>query len=171
MGSEMCIRDRLGIHWTLTPAYHPQSNPVERHHRTLNSLIAKLTVQDPKKWVQALPQALYVHRTLVSRTTEQSPFQVLFGREPSLQLDTLFRLPSEKVIEGKLEDMTIRDRIQAAHEHARVAMRATVCRARNSYQGKRVQFSPGQLVWLWTCLLYTSPSPRDGLLSRMPSSA
>ena len=24
---------------------------------------------------------------------------------------------------------------------------------------------------LWNCLLYTSPSPRDGLLSRMPSSA
>ena len=23
----------------------------------------------------------------------------------------------------------------------------------------------------WSCLLYTSPSPRDGLLSRMPSSA
>ena len=25
--------------------------------------------------------------------------------------------------------------------------------------------------WTWRCLLYTSPSPRDGLLSRMPSSA
>ena len=25
--------------------------------------------------------------------------------------------------------------------------------------------------WVWNCLLYTSPSPRDGLLSRMPSSA
>ena len=25
--------------------------------------------------------------------------------------------------------------------------------------------------WVTTCLLYTSPSPRDGLLSRMPSSA
>ena len=24
---------------------------------------------------------------------------------------------------------------------------------------------------VWACLLYTSPSPRDGLLSRMPSSA
>ena len=24
---------------------------------------------------------------------------------------------------------------------------------------------------IYTCLLYTSPSPRDGLLSRMPSSA
>ena len=31
-----------------------------------------------------------------------------------------------------------------------------------------------ELVWLLKksfCLLYTSPSPRDGLLSRMPSSA
>ena len=26
-------------------------------------------------------------------------------------------------------------------------------------------------IWLRICLLYTSPSPRDGLLSRMPSSA
>ena len=29
----------------------------------------------------------------------------------------------------------------------------------------------GDFVGLWACLLYTSPSPRDGLLSRMPSSA
>ena len=27
------------------------------------------------------------------------------------------------------------------------------------------------IAGLLTCLLYTSPSPRDGLLSRMPSSA
>ena len=32
---------------------------------------------------------------------------------------------------------------------------------------------PGSRLWdlAYTCLLYTSPSPRDGLLSRMPSSA
>ena len=29
----------------------------------------------------------------------------------------------------------------------------------------------GQACQLMSCLLYTSPSPRDGLLSRMPSSA
>ena len=28
-----------------------------------------------------------------------------------------------------------------------------------------------KLSWANDCLLYTSPSPRDGLLSRMPSSA
>ena len=31
--------------------------------------------------------------------------------------------------------------------------------------------SLGQNVNIGNCLLYTSPSPRDGLLSRMPSSA
>ena len=30
---------------------------------------------------------------------------------------------------------------------------------------------PGQMRSVYGCLLYTSPSPRDGLLSRMPSSA
>src|SRR5665647_684570 len=28
----------------------------------------------------------------------------------------------------------------------------------------------GRIVYTYSCLLYTSPSPRDGLLSRMPSS-
>ena len=34
------------------------------------------------------------------------------------------------------------------------------------------EYDPALKRWnLQTCLLYTSPSPRDGLLSRMPSSA
>ena len=38
---------------------------------------------------------------------------------------------------------------------------------------QRAYTAPGQDVRFWRnrCLLYTSPSPRDGLLSRMPSSA
>ena len=32
-------------------------------------------------------------------------------------------------------------------------------------------FDEGHYIIYMTCLLYTSPSPRDGLLSRMPSSA
>ena len=35
----------------------------------------------------------------------------------------------------------------------------------------RSALAASTLAGLYTCLLYTSPSPRDGLLSRMPSSA
>ena len=36
---------------------------------------------------------------------------------------------------------------------------------------EKVAYLEGQLAMFRRCLLYTSPSPRDGLLSRMPSSA
>ena len=44
------------------------------------------------------------------------------------------------------------------------------------YQAARVVAGGAEGIFMycamrWFCLLYTSPSPRDGLLSRMPSSA
>src|SRR5665647_603786 len=43
---------------------------------------------------------------------------------------------------------------------------------RHAYQDKAFPIAAGQTISQpYTCLLYTSPSPRDGLLSRMPSSA
>ena len=39
---------------------------------------------------------------------------------------------------------------------------------RQSHMTYVINFERG---WMWTCLLYTSPSPRDATLSRMPSSA
>ena len=36
---------------------------------------------------------------------------------------------------------------------------------------RRIKGQHWEAPFFWDCLLYTSPSPRDGLLSRMPSSA
>ena len=41
----------------------------------------------------------------------------------------------------------------------------------NNPFGVPTKFVFQNIIEAWTCLLYTSPSPRDGLLSRMPSSA
>ena len=43
---------------------------------------------------------------------------------------------------------------------------------RTSFPGQAPRVVEEQVTYpITTCLLYTSPSPRDGLLSRMPSSA
>ena len=39
------------------------------------------------------------------------------------------------------------------------------------YRIRKDNYETFWLGGIWSCLLYTSPSPRDGLLSRMPSSA
>ena len=39
------------------------------------------------------------------------------------------------------------------------------------YEGDPAAKSQNEIILAYPCLLYTSPSPRDGLLSRMPSSA
>ena len=44
-----------------------------------------------------------------------------------------------------------------------------ICLSYNILLGQGGMLSFGHAVYV--CLLYTSPSPRDGLLSRMPSSA
>src|SRR5664279_678792 len=56
------------------------------------------------------------------------------------------------------------------------AFNAVTIRVRVDGELKKVTFTEGQDVkagdvLAQICLLYTSPSPRDGLLSRMPSSA
>ena len=40
-----------------------------------------------------------------------------------------------------------------------------------NWKGRGAEFTPSNVSVKDGCLLYTSPSPRDGLLSRMPSSA
>ena len=41
----------------------------------------------------------------------------------------------------------------------------------NKKYGLQLEIASFEVIIPTTCLLYTSPSPRDGLLSRMPSSA
>ena len=43
----------------------------------------------------------------------------------------------------------------------------------SAFDGKKKEAlkGKGEINNIFNCLLYTSPSPRDGLLSRMPSSA
>ena len=43
--------------------------------------------------------------------------------------------------------------------------------APGSVAASQIASQPAATAQSYTCLLYTSPSPRDGLLSRMPSSA
>jgi transposase InsO family protein len=52
------LAELLGIRTTVTPAYHPQSNPVERAHRDLKAGLRAALVDCPHQdWEDVLPQS------------------------------------------------------------------------------------------------------------------
>ncbi|XP_053259604.1 protein NYNRIN-like [Podarcis raffonei] len=71
----------MQINWKLHTAYRPQSSgKVERMNRTLKNQLSKLTQETGSNWVSMLPLALLRVRSLPSKRTHLSPFEVMFGR-------------------------------------------------------------------------------------------
>ena len=54
---------------------------------------------------------------------------------------------------------------------ARSTMRGMKAKSERLTEEEELKNLPENNTGMISCLLYTSPSPRDGLLSRMPSSA
>ncbi len=143
----------LGVHLTVTPAYNPRSNPVERQHRTLQKAIVAVIQDDPRGWEDALPQVLFALRTTVSRMTRAAPYQLLFGREASTSLELLFGLPKPEMKDYDNEEeyvRALRHRVNAAHAWARNHMAQAVVRQRRAYHKDQRHFEVNTPVWLFT---------------------
>ena len=70
-------------------SHHPNSNPIERHHRTLLSLIRCLLIDENKakeEWPETIPKALYTLRASPNGQTRESAFNRVYGFYPSTQL-------------------------------------------------------------------------------------
>ena len=73
----------LNIQVTTTPPYNPKSNPVERSHRDLKAALLALSSSKPEEWVDHIPHILFAFRNSVSSSTGYTPFQLMFGRDPT----------------------------------------------------------------------------------------
>jgi hypothetical protein len=77
----------------LTSAYRPQTNGmVERFNRTIGECIAKLVQEDNKEWDQFIDAVLLAYRTKKHKTTNKTPFYLVYGREATLPID--LKIPS-----------------------------------------------------------------------------
>ena len=147
------VAREFGIKWSLTPAYNPKSNPVERLHRELGKMLRAITYDDPPAWEDVLPQALFALRTAVHASLGSSPYRLLFGREATQPLDFLFgrppKLPSVPTVAAQYAQ-DLRDRIDRAQRQAREQLSQATIRQRNAYQQEKKKFLVGNQVWLFT---------------------
>ena len=75
----------LGTDKLNTTAYHPQTNGLtKRFNRTLTSMLAKKVEQSSRDWDQHLPYILFAYRASMQESVKESPFYLLYGRDPRL---------------------------------------------------------------------------------------
>ena len=87
----------MGIYKVYTTAYHPQTDGlVERFHRTLTSMLAKTTCAGGLDWDERLPFVLFSYRCSVQQSTGESPFFLMYGRDPQLPTEDALSKPQER---------------------------------------------------------------------------
>ena len=91
----------MGVHKVNTTAYHPQTDGlVERFNRTLTDMLAKTVEKSGRDWDTRLPYVLFAYRSSLQESTRESPFFLLYGRDPCLPTEqTLSPPPSRQVLD------------------------------------------------------------------------
>jgi hypothetical protein len=74
---EFCVY--LGTKLCFASVYHPQSNGV-----IFAGIKRNITDLPKSKWAEELPRVIWSHNTTTSRTTQFSPFKLLYGEEAML---------------------------------------------------------------------------------------
>ena len=84
------VLKQLGIERIFTAPYHPQSNgKLEVFHKYLKPTLKKLCEKDPSNWDRYINQVLASYRVTPNSATAETPFFLVYGRDPILPLSQL----------------------------------------------------------------------------------
>ena len=84
------VLQELGIDRIFSACYHPQSKgKLEVFLKYLKPTLKKLCEKDPANWYKCLNQVLASYRITPNLTTTETPFFLVYGRDPNLPLHQL----------------------------------------------------------------------------------
>ena len=87
------VLQQLGIDHIFSAPYHPQSNgKLEVFHMHLKPTLKKLYKKNPSNWDKYINQVLASSRVTPNLATAETPFFLIYGRDPSLPLHQLLEL-------------------------------------------------------------------------------
>jgi hypothetical protein len=59
---------------------------IEKDHKPLINALSKITNKGLRNWVNNLPAILWANRSIIRRSTEHTPFYLLYDKEPILPI-------------------------------------------------------------------------------------
>ena len=142
--------DRLQIKKTTTPAYNPNSNVIERFHRTLNQILRLYMDRNDPKWERVIKMAVLAYNTKASSATGITPYEAWMGRRARLPIDLVLPVPGYQY-ENEHEYITdTLRRFHLIYRYVRAKSEASIHRNASPYSGATTHYQVGDLVWVYT---------------------
>ena len=143
----------LGVEKVNTSAYHPQCDGlVERFNRTLTDMLAKSVSPGVTEWDERLPYVLFSYRASLQSSTGESPFFLIYGRDPRLPTETVLSPPIDRqVLELDDYKSTLIREMSSAWKQAQVSVQKAQNQQKQQYDRfeKNSKFSIGDRVFLF----------------------
>ena len=138
-GSELMLEVSrlLKIDKTRTSPYHPQGNgQVERHNRVIADVISKYCADNPRTWDKLLPYLSFIYNTTIHRTTQATPYSLVYGQECQYPIDLFYPKPNDEELtrDSFAEDLS--RLFREAHASARESLRVNQRRQKDQYHKK-----------------------------------
>ena len=149
---------------TYTTSYHPQCDGlVERFNGTLVQSLSHYVSSSQKDWDRYLNPVLFGYRISPSELTGESPFFLLYGRQPRLPMDVSMLPPRD--ISASIADHRARvvENIEIAQRIAKENIQRAQQRMKDYHDlhAVPVRFQVGDSVWVYT------PRSRKGLSKKL----
>ena len=139
----------FGIEKLRTSPYKPSTNQVERFHRTMNGILAKILTEHQKDWDVRLPFALAAYRASRHEATGYSPNFLVLGREARNPVDIVYGNVDENGGENYDRFVeNVRQRMTVAFAEVRETLKRSAERNKKYYDisVKPNKFEVGQWV-------------------------
>ncbi len=157
--SDYChhIYRRFGIEHRRTSGYHPRTNGQNECLNKVIGVALAIMASRRKEWDKWVPYVMYAYNTSKHHSSKQSPYRLLYGKEPRLDIEE--RLGFTKLIDGKNET---RDKVLENLIKIRETAKENIKKIQEinkQYVDKRrvnVVFKPGDLVLVYMSSLKMS---------------
>ena len=149
---------------TFTTAYHPETDGlVERFNGTLTTMLSMYVSGHQRDWDTYLPYVMFAYRTSLHESTQETPFFLMHGREPTLPIEAVICPPTITYTEADDYKSDMTTRLQEAFTLVRENLQGAQQKQKEYFDRKSVEitYELGDKVWIFT------PDTKPGLSSKL----
>ena len=156
----------LHIDKSRTTSYNPKANGTcERFNRTLQNMISMYCNQNQRNWDEYIPQLLMAYRSTKNGSTDQTPNQMVLGRDITLPMEAVVPNVHQPRTHVDTTEYVIKLQKQLRHTHelARKSLKRSVTYQKKRYDlaAQKRKFEKGDLVWVHETV------PKPGLTQKL----